>query len=214
MPLFYQHINDFAKIAIWHIAEEKNFFLEKVFLQRELTHPHKQLQHLAGRYLLQHFYPDFPHHLIEIADTRRPFLPNEEYHFSISHCGDYAAVIISKDHRVGIDIELITTKVEKIKHKFLNEEELSIVNCQLSNADNHLTNKPSNQLTLLWCCKEAVFKWYGSGEVDFKNHIHLKVLDFKNEGAIDCDFLKEGKTSLSIRYKFFNGLCLAWVVSN
>ncbi|HEV8081101.1 MAG TPA: 4-phosphopantetheinyl transferase, partial [Chitinophagaceae bacterium] len=92
MPVLYEHINDFAKIAIWHIAEEKKFFLQKVPLQREITHPHKQLQHLAGRYLLQHLYPDFPYHLIEIADTRKPFLPDEEYHFSISHCGDYAAV--------------------------------------------------------------------------------------------------------------------------
>ncbi len=48
MPLFYEHTNEFAKIAIWHIAEEKNFFLEKVTLQRSITHPHKQLQHLAG----------------------------------------------------------------------------------------------------------------------------------------------------------------------
>ncbi len=116
MPLFYDKINGNAKIAIWHIAEEKNFFLQKVPLQREITHPHKQLQHLAGRYLLQHLYPDFPYHLIEIADTRKPFLPNEGYHFSISHCGDYAAVIVSKDHRVGIDIELVPPKVEKIKH--------------------------------------------------------------------------------------------------
>ncbi len=214
MPLFYEHINDFAKIAIWHIAEEKNFFLEKAFLQREITHPHKQLQHLAGRYLLQHFYPDFPHHLIEIADTRKPFLPNEEYHFSISHCGDYAAVIISKDDRVGIDIELITPKVEKIKHKFLNEEEmLAINNWQLATGNNQLTNKLINQLTLLWCCKEAVFKWYGNGDVDFKNHIHLKGFDFKNESVIECDFLKGEKKSLEIQYKFFEGLCLAWVIS-
>lgn len=204
MPVIYEHINDFAKIAIWHIAEEKNFYLNKVFLQREITHPHKQLQHLAGRYLLQHFYPDFPHHLIEIADTRKPFLPNEEYHFSISHCGDYAAVIISKTHRVGIDIELISARVEKIKHKFLNDEEMSDVRCQMSDVQH---------LTLLWCCKEAVFKWYGGGEVDFKNHIHLKKLDFKAEGIIECDFLKDENFHLKIQYKFFDGLCLAWVVS-
>lgn len=73
MPVFYELINDFAKIAIWHIAEDKNFFLKKVPLQREITHPHKQLQHLAGRYLLQYLYPDFPYHLIAIADTRKPF---------------------------------------------------------------------------------------------------------------------------------------------
>ena len=205
MPLFYEHINDFAKIAIWHIAEEKNFFLHEVPLQRTITHPHKQLQHLAGRYLLQHVYPDFPYHLIEIADTRKPFLPNEEYHFSISHCGDYAAVIVSKDHRVGIDIELVTKKVEKVKHKFLNESEL--INIQHSTFS-------TQHLTLLWCCKEAVFKWYGSGGVDFKDNIHLQSSNLNTDGGIIyCEFVKEEKIPLEIRYKYFDGLCLAWVVT-
>jgi phosphopantetheinyl transferase len=206
MPVFYEHINDFAKIAIWHIAEEKNFFLERVPAQREITHPHKQLQHLAGRYLLQHLYPDFPYHLIEIADTRKPFLPNEKYHFSISHCGDYAAVIVSKDHRVGIDIELVTTKVEKVKHKFLNDAEISGVKSQMLDI---------KQLTLLWCCKEAVFKWYGSGGVDFKDDIHLQASSLDaDEGIINCEFVKEEKVSLQIQYKYFDGMCLAWVISN
>ncbi len=205
MPLFYEHINDFAKIAIWHIAEEKFFFLKKVPLQREIIHPHKQLQHLAGRYLLQHLYPNFPYPLIEIADTRKPFLQNEEYRFSISHCGNYAAVIVSKDHRVGIDIELITPKIEKIKHKFLSEEEMGII----QNSKFKIQN-----LILLWCCKEAVFKWYGRGGVDFKNDIHLKEFDLdKKEGIINCDFLKYSKISLKIQYKFFDDLCLAWVIS-
>ena len=208
MPVFYEHINDFAKIAIWHIAEEKNFFLEKVPLQREITHPHKQLQHLAGRFLLQHLFPDFPYHLIEIADTRKPFLPNEAYHFSISHCGDYAAVIVSKTHRVGIDIELVTDKVERIKHKFLNEAELAAI------SKNQSTDQPIYQLTLLWCCKEAVFKWYGSGGVDFRENIHLQPSGLNaGEGIINCLFEKEEKTFLNLQYKAFNGLCLALVIS-
>ena len=205
MPLFYEHVNDGAKIAIWHIAEEKKFYLEKVPLQKQITHPHKQLQHLAGRYLLQHLYKNFPYHLIEIADTRKPFLPNEEYHFSISHCGDYAAVIVSKDHRVGIDIELITLKVEKIKHKFLNKAELS-------NIEHSTLN--TQHLTLLWCCKEAVFKWHGSGGVDFKDDINLQPSTLNaDEGIINCEFIKEGRVPLKIQYKYFDGLCLAWVVS-
>ncbi|MEJ7673661.1 MAG: 4'-phosphopantetheinyl transferase superfamily protein [Chitinophagaceae bacterium] len=205
MPLFYQHtINDGAKIGVWHIAEVENFYLQKVPLGRDITHWHKRLQHLAGRYLLQHLYPDFPYHLIEIADTRKPFLPNEEYHFSISHCGDYAAVIISKDHQVGIDIELLTERVERIKHKFLSIEE--IANIQHSTFN-------TQHLTLLWCCKEAVFKWYGSAGVDFREDIHLKPFEINAEGIINCEFVKDETVPLSIQYKFFDGLCLAWVAT-
>ncbi|MDE3144284.1 MAG: 4-phosphopantetheinyl transferase, partial [Bacteroidota bacterium] len=92
MALFYQHnINDTTKLAIWKIEEPISFFLAQVPLQREITHPHKKLQHLAGRYLLRFLFPDFPFDEILIADTKKPYLPYEQYHFSISHCGDYAA---------------------------------------------------------------------------------------------------------------------------
>ncbi len=220
MPVFYEHVNDFAKIAIWHIAEEKDFFLKKVFLHREIKHPHKQLQHLAGRYLLQYLYPDFPYHLMKIAGTGKPYLPNKEFHFSISHSGDYAAVIISKDHYVGIDIELVTQKVEKIKYKFLNDKELeniqySIFNTQYSSNNVQLLTNNLSLLTLLWSCKEAVFKWYGNGDVDFRNNINLKTNNIDlNEGLLQCEFIKEEKRILEIRYKFFEEFCLAFVISS
>ena len=106
------------------------FFLEHVPLQREITHPHKRLQHLAGRYLLRLLFPDFPFEEILIADTKKPYLPHEQYHFSISHCGDYAAAIVSSTQRVGIDIEIPTERVLRITHKFLNAEELKEFNIQ------------------------------------------------------------------------------------
>src|SRR5580765_6786569 len=134
MPIFFQHqVSDTTRLAIWKIEETEEFFKANVPQHRDVTHPHKRLQHLAGRFLLQFLFPDFPYHLIEIADTRKPFLPNEEYHFSISHCGDYAAVIVSEEKRVGIDIELVTPKIEKIKHKFLGVEEEKILNVLVEN---------------------------------------------------------------------------------
>ncbi len=202
MPLFYQHnINHTTKLAVWHINETEDFFLKKVPLQNDITHWHKRLQHLAGRYLLQELYQDFPYHLIEIADTKKPFLPNEKYHFSISHCGDYAAVIVSKEKRVGIDIELVTPKVELIKHKFLSKEEINLIG-----------GDSLQQLTLLWNCKEAVFKWYGNGGVDFKRDIIIKNIFLNNEqGIIRCEFMKNEKINLVINFRLTGNLCLAWV---
>src|SRR3978361_1970530 len=138
MPLFYQHnINENTRLAVWKLEEPESFFTASVMLQREISHPHKRLQHLAGRFLLQYLFPDFPYEEILIADTRKPYLPNEQYHFSISHCGNYAAAIVSSTHRVGIDIEMPSAKVERIAHKFIHENESkwmneSIVDCQLS----------------------------------------------------------------------------------
>src|SRR5258705_8617683 len=124
MPIFFQHqISDTTRLGIWKIEETEEFFKGNVPLHRDVTHPHKRLQHLAGRFLLQFLFPDFPYELIRIADTRKPFLQEEQFHFSISHCGDYAAAIVSKERRVGVDIEIPTEKVLKIVHKFLEEKE-------------------------------------------------------------------------------------------
>ena len=215
MPIFFQHnIDESSKLAVWKIEEKESFF--QIPLQREITHPHKRLQHLAGRYLLRYLFADFPLDLVKIADTRKPYLEDEAYHFSISHCSDYAAAIVSKEKRVGVDIEVPTSKVEKIKHKFLHEEELAMCNKQgtISNGVSHLpTNQLINHLTLLWCCKEAVFKWWSYGGVDFSEMIRLQPFALQPLGKIEGKFIAEEKQyPLSLYYRLFDELCLAWVV--
>lgn len=205
MPIFFQQqINESTRLGVWKIEETEEFFKGNVPLHRDVTHQHKRLQHLAGRLLLQFLFPDFPYHLIEIADTRKPFLPDEQYHFSISHCGDYAAAIVSSDKRVGIDVEIPVEKILKIQDKFLSKEEKSQYTVGLPTNDSRLP-------TLLWSAKESVFKWYGDGVVDFREHIQLKALHEGNE-TIDC-FFSKSNTELTIHYRQFDHLGLAWVVS-
>lgn len=212
MPLVYQqNINRSTKLGVWHLAEEADFFLQQVPLKTMITHPHKQLQHLAGRYLLKKLYPDFPYELIQIADTKKPYLANEAYHFSISHCGEFAAAMVSNEQRVGVDIELITAKVEKIKNKFLSQkEQLLIAGLQLS--QNNLL--PGALLTAAWSIKESLFKWYGDGQVDFKKHLVIEQIIFtKDEAVAHCSFLKGKPQTLLVHFIFINKNCLAWVVS-
>jgi 4'-phosphopantetheinyl transferase len=212
VPLFYQHtINTTTKLGIWQIDEDENFFLQKVPLQQSITHPHKRLQHLAGRFLLQYLFPAFPYEEILIADTRKPYLANEQYHFSISHCGNYAAAIVSSTHRVGIDIEIPSEKVGRIAHKFIHENESkwmneSIVNCQLSII---------NLQTVLWSAKESVFKWYSLGNVDFKENMQLHNSVKKQNDSLLLPFVfkKEDLVQLSITAKIFDEIVLSWLAT-
>jgi phosphopantetheinyl transferase len=222
MPLFYQQdINASTKLGIWFIREPESFFLRKVPIQRTITHPHKRLQHLAGRYLLKYLFSDFPYDLIRIADTRKPFLQNEAYHFSISHCGDYAAALVSTTQRVGVDVEIATSKVEKILHKFLNQRERAFLRSRQSTvatsqfpAKEHLATGDWQLATLLWSAKESVFKWYGNGGIDFSDHINLDSFAFENRGIIKCVFSHKMHAQLEINYQLFESLCLSWVVSD
>ena len=207
MPLFYSHtVNATTRLAIWHIAEPEDFFLEKVPISRLITHPHKRLQHLAGRYLLQHLFPDFPLHLIQIAGTRKPYLPADSHHFSISHCGDYAAAIVSTTHRAGIDIEIPSERVKKIQHKFLSAEETLVMLAARPD--------PAKSLTLAWSAKESIFKWYGLGEMDFKNHMQVNsITAINNTGFINALLTKEDSIRLQLQYCFFDALVLSWLVT-
>ena len=153
--------------------------------------------------MLQLLHPGFPLHLIEIAESNKPLLQDQSFHFSISHCGDYAAAIISEKESAGIDVELITPKVELIQNKFLSDAELKI-----------LPEANKTFLTLCWSCKEAVYKWYGKGGVDFKNHIRITNITAKvKRGYIESSFIKETRKNLIINFKLFEDLCLTWVVA-
>lgn len=205
MPVFFQQqINADTRLGVWKIEETESFFKGNVPVHRDVTHPKKRLQHLAGRFLLQYLFPDFPYQLIQIADTRKPFLPDEQYHFSISHCGDYAAAIVSRSARVGVDVEETEDRIIRIKDKFLSASEQSVFIPEPASPDNR-------RITLCWSAKESVFKWYGNGEVDFKKHIRLSEPDYINE-TLRCDFGITG-TQLSVSFRYFEKLVLSWIVS-
>lgn len=204
MPLFYQQdINETTRLGVWKITEDEEFFLRHVPLQREITHPHKRLQHLAGRILLKELFHDFPYELIRIADTRKPFLPNEQYHFSISHAGDAAAAIISKDHRVGVDVEWRTAKVMKVLHKFLDDEERLMLG----------GGEPFQAETLFWSVKETLFKWHGDGGLDFREHMRILGFNYGGNGVIPCSFKAEPKMEVEVHYRLFGDLCLSYAAT-
>ncbi len=203
MPLVYQqNINDSTKLAVWHILESEEFLLNTVPLTQLIHHPHKRLQHLAGRFILQHLDADFPLNDILISATNKPYLPSGFLHFSISHCGDYAAAIISKKTRAGIGVEIPKHKIISIRKKFMNEEEYL------------LTDQLSEQLlaTIIWSAKEAVFKWYGTGSVDFKKHIRIQSLTKLNDQyVLQVLFLKNEHTFLKVQTFFHEDLCITWL---
>lgn len=208
MPLVYQqNINEHSKIGIWHITEPEIFFIESIILRQPIAHPHKRLQHLAGRYLIKILAPDFPLELIQISLNKKPFLQEGAYHFSVSHCGDYAAVIISKHTQVGIDIEIPQAKIEKLQHKFLSLSEKEI-----------FQNLALPQIWLLttgWSIKEALFKWNHEAGVDFIKHLQIVSVTKMENGFLAKTLVgKNRKVLLNVEVQWIEGLVLSWVIQN
>jgi len=212
VALFYQHnINEYTKAGIWRIEEPEAFFTEKVPLKSDVSHPYKRLQHLAGRYLLPVLFDDFPLEEILIADTNKPFLESEQYHFSISHCGNFAAAIVSSRQRVGIDIEWVSPRIQGISPKFLHDHEKVFLYDWEPLSQIHL-----ELTTMLWCAKESIYKWYGLGQLDFKQHMQLSgPVIFRPDEWIELpfSFSRQEEVSLKIEARIFDQLVLAWVIT-
>ena len=207
MPqIFYQQINATTQLVVWHIVEPESYFETAAKSIRPIAHPHKRLQHVCGRYLLQHLVPFFPLEQIVLEHNNKPFLPSHPYHFSISHCDDYVAAIVSTHKQVGVDVETISPKVAKIRHKFLTETEESI----LTNSKVPLTG--IEKLTLAWSAKEAMFKWLGETGVDFREHLNLQQLQGeKSHGLIVAKIKRGFIRQLQIEFRLLDDVVLTWL---
>ena len=79
-----------------------------------------------------------------------------EIHFSLSHCKEAAACVIS-DQPMGIDVESIREYKEGLAHYAMNDEEVGQIE-----ASGH----PAAAFIRLWTMKEATLKLIGTGISD------------------------------------------------
>ncbi len=98
----------------------------------------------------------------------RPCLTSSGENISITHSGNMAAVIVGKNHEVGIDIEKIRDRIERVKERFLSTEELQWIG----------TEDRLEKLYILWGVKETIYKLTGSPLLDFHTNIFVEPFDY------------------------------------
>jgi phosphopantetheinyl transferase len=131
-----------------------------------------------------------------------PYVEGEKINISFSHTTGFAAVLIGDDSEiVGIDIEKRSSRVLKVKHKFLSEDELSFID----------TEKESDHLMICWCAKEALFKMMGEDGVDFVKHMHIKPFECEERGIITAYETKTHlQRSFQLRYELTEDYALVY----
>ena len=127
--------------------------------------------HDAGRQLLGDLYRrETGEDLPEIATTDRgkPFFPDSDWHFSISHTPKHAFCVLSR-HNVAIDAEELDRKVNlKLAEKILSVPEKA----QFDAAENK-----AKALLTFWVLKEAAAKLSGEGLRGYPNHTNFSLED-------------------------------------
>lgn len=213
MPIvFNKRIDDETILAVWKIEETEEQLLSSLQLKQHeldviasLSNGKRALHWLSTRVLLRTMLNTADYIDCRMDEHGKPYLVNSDTHISLSHSYDYAAVIISKDKKVGVDIELIKHKIKSIKHKFLSDIELA----QKQIGDN------TNGLYVSWCAKEAIYKWHGKKGLEFKQHIHIKPFKLKEAGSLQVLVeLPEGMKELEVNYfKTKDDYMLGYVVA-
>jgi 4'-phosphopantetheinyl transferase EntD len=89
---------------------------------------------------------------------------DSESSISISHTGDFIAMIQDASSNPAIDIEIKNRKVHPILKRFTTEGELIKVGAVF----------PENPGILIWSAKECLFKMMDSEGVLFKDHLLLE----------------------------------------
>lgn len=147
---------------IWEIGETEAFFMDATGLSSDIKSDKRRIERLAGRFLLQTLREDFPIHDIVPDEFDKPRIPNNKYHFSISHSYPYVAAMVSERAHCGLDIQIWHDRMTQLQHKFLSGHE------------QRFFMQDARLITLSWCAKEAAYKWLGRRGIDFIEHLKIK----------------------------------------
>ena len=189
-------------LGVWKIEEEADFFTASIDYHSAATHPARKLQQLATRFLLLQLEPKLPLQEIVVGEAGKPMMLNNDFEFNLSHTPQMAAAIVGKTTPVGIDLEKISDRVLRIQNKFLHPNELRSV-------EGLVMESQISILTRYWTIKEAVYKWWGKGGVDFANDI---VVENESDEFSLIRFHKEDGILLRVNCLQIDDHWLAYVV--
>ena len=184
-------INDKTNIKLWKVMigelspkelnndEKKLFKLKKSNVLRE--------QFLATRKILALENSDY---IITYDPDGKPLL-NKEYNISISHSHEIAAIAISNNCKIGLDVQLKEKKIFNIQHKFLNKSEIL-----------NIEGNPSiDVLTMIWTSKESIYKAIGLKGISFSENIKIDKVTEKDK--IGKGYYINGTEKVKFELKFF-----------
>lgn len=176
MPLFFSEKTEHTITAVWKITETIEALASLhpqgeallSFALSQFSSRQRQTEWLATRILL-HLYSEESE--IKHYESGKPYLENSNWEISISHTKGFAAIQLCDKLATGIDIEMFRPRIIALREKFI-----SSCDC---NKQNPLLDK-LRQTTLLWCAKEAGFKYFSEQGALTIIDITIKDIDFEN----------------------------------
>jgi len=142
-------------------------------LQLDGIRGHRRTEWLAVRCLVHRMSGRLHRAPLVKNDFGKPHLYGSAWYISVSHSRELAAAVAASDP-VGVDIQRIVGKIERLAHKFMRPVELDSLNAEWR----------LWQMHVYWCAKEALYKAYGRRQLDFCQHILVDPFPYQPDGGV------------------------------
>ena len=173
------YLNKDTVIGVWKIEEDLPTLLEMVEMSPEdkkryeiYRSTSRKMEFLSVRALLAEMLGREAK--IVYNKNNKPFIKDGSHFISITHSNKLTAILISRNERVGIDLEYMRVNINAFASKFLNRRE-------------KITRRWADRtyhLYIHWCAKEAMYKICDKEGINIVNDITIEPFTVQESGEI------------------------------
>jgi len=174
-----EHFECGCQLAIWKITEGLRDLSSQIALTLEeletldrFNFEPRKLEWLSVRVLLNAMTDkDIT---IVYNGNHKPFIKGNHYFISIAHSRDLTSILLSREKKVGIDLEYMSHRIGSIEHKFIN-------------AQDRITSDEEQRkyhLYIHWCAKEALYKICDKQDINFKDNLTIEPFEPMENGVL------------------------------
>ncbi len=205
MAVYKQYQWEHLQALVWEIESdlEENQWIDLLSEAdqgrfKHFKNPSKKLEFLNTRAALHHLTDGN----IDLSYSERGAPQLNNYRgVSISHNKKYAAVVVSKEHMVGIDLEAFRPQMLKLTKRFLSQQEIN----SLSSSNEEIFS------LAYWSAKETLIKIEDDPGLDLRKEIRISPFAYRATGMSKGIIRKNGNLkTYPLFFKFEKDFCLCF----
>ncbi len=193
-------------LGIWEITEDYDTLYSKLRLCEEeievlnnFRNYNRKLEWLSVRNLICELTGKESR--IVYNEMRKPFLKENSFNISISHSNRLTSILMSRNKKVGIDLEYMSHKISSLSFRFINSQEIITEDPALSRY----------HLYLHWCAKEALYKICDKQDINFRENLTISPFHPGEKGRIKGRVINlKGAEDFRLRYERMDDYAIVW----
>jgi 4'-phosphopantetheinyl transferase len=200
------YLNKDTVIGVWKIEEDLPTLLEMVDMGPEdqkryeiYRSTSRKMEFLSVRALLAEMMDRDAR--IVYNKNNKPFIKDGSHFISITHSNKLTAILISRNERVGIDLEYMRLNINAFASKFLNKRE-------------KITRRWADRtyhLYIHWCAKEAMYKICDKEGINIVNDITIEPFEVRESGEIRGSVKNERiDDQFTLYYSKYDNYTIVW----